>query len=91
MKPIVFTNEPVGSIAGKAEAETVARNIMIILTRTGNEFRLLPWDEYKEHRLKDGGFSEDEKMYFDQVVKFCRSPQTAELFSPAWAVVRGGL
>lgn len=87
MKPSDFTRSPVGSVARKAEAETVARNVMVILSRMGDEFRLLSWDEYKEQRLKDGNFTEKEKPYFDQVVKFCRSAEAAELFSPAWADV----
>lgn len=87
MNPSDFTDNPMGSVAKKSEAETVARNIMVILKRTGNKFRLLSWDEYKEHRLKDGHFNEVEKNYFDQVVKFCRSVETAELFSPVWAKV----
>lgn len=87
MKPSDFIKEPVGSVARKAEAETVARNVMVILRRTGDEFRLLTWDEYKVERLKDGNFTEGEKAYFDQVVKFCRSAETAELFSPVWAEV----
>jgi len=38
MKPSDFTTQPMGSVLGKYEAETVAKNIMLILKRTGDEF-----------------------------------------------------
>ena len=65
--PATFTNYPWSSVLQNHESEMIARNIMIILTRTGNEFRELTWDEYKTERLKDGQFTENEKRYFDQV------------------------
>ncbi len=74
-----------GSVLQKSEAETIARNIMVILFRTGDTFRPLSWEEYKEERLKDGQFSEGEKRYFDQVIDYCDSPKTAKLFSKEWA------
>lgn len=85
MKPSDFTNYPIASILQKNEAEAIARNIMVILRRTGNTWRNLPWDEYVEHRKKDGNFTESEKVYFDKVIGYCQSPETAKLFSPtAW-------
>jgi len=75
---------PYGSRAGKTEAEVVAKNIMMILERTGDKFRVLPWDEYKAERLKDGEFSNQEYDLFKQVIGFCKSADTATLFAPAW-------
>lgn len=82
--PSNFTVQPIASVLRKSEAETIARNIMVILERTGNTFRNLSWEEYKEERLKDGHFTESEKKYFDQVIDYCASAETARLFSPAW-------
>lgn len=84
MKPSDFTSYPWGSVAGKSEAEVVARNIMVILSRTGNEFRNLDWEEYKEEREKDGNFSPSEKPYFEEVLPYCKSADTAKLFSEKW-------
>ena len=85
MKPSDFMSDPMGSIARKSEAETIARNIMVILKRTGDTFRLLTWDEYKSERLKDSSFTESERFYFDQVIEHCVSGEAAQGFSPAWA------
>ena len=60
MKPSNFTKQPIASVLQKSEAETIARNIMVILKRTGDSFRPLSWDEYKAERLKDGHFTESE-------------------------------
>jgi hypothetical protein len=77
-----------GSVARKSEAETVARNIMFILKATGDEWRSLTWDEYKMERQTNGqGFSEKEKPYFEQVVGYCVSEQTARLFCSGWKEV----
>ena len=60
LKPSDFMGaHPFDSLMQKSESETIARNIMAILGRTGNKFRLLNWDEYKKERLKDGNFNED--------------------------------
>ena len=59
--PSDFKVFPWSSVSKNSETETIAQNIMIILSRTGNEFRELSWDEYKEERLKDGGFSDRER------------------------------
>lgn len=87
MKPSDFTSYPwdcVLNVAHKAENEMIAQNIMIILKRTGNEFRPLTWDEYKTERLKDKGFSDIEKGYFDAVIEWCKNSDTAQLFSKSW-------
>lgn len=84
MKPSDFTSQPYSSVIGKSEAETIARNIMVILKRTGNEFRNLSWEEYSTERKKDGAFTDSEKRYFDQVIDYCQSSETAQLFSLTW-------
>ena len=68
----------------QSEYETIAQNVMVILKRTGDEFRPLTFEEYKEERMKDENFSEKERAYFDEVIKFCVSAETAILFSKAW-------
>jgi len=84
MNPSDFTRSPFDSVLKNRESETVARNIMVILSRTGNEFRLLPWEEYKQERIKDGNFTESEKQYFDRVAGFCVSAESAKAFCPSW-------
>ena len=83
-KPADFNKQPWGSVLHNSECETIARNIMVILERTGNKFRKLTWDEYKSERQKDSNFTVGEKLYFDQVIGFCRSADTAVLFSVQW-------
>lgn len=84
MKPSNFTGYPWGSILQKSECETIARNIMLILKRTGDKFRPLTFDEYKSERLKDGNFTESEKRYFDKVIDYCKSADTAKVFCEGW-------
>lgn len=83
-KPSNYTKQPMGSVLQKSEAETVARNIMVILWRTGDEWRDLSIDEYKEERMKDGGWSAFEEHYFNDVLPYCKSPDTAALFCKGW-------
>lgn len=85
MKPSNFNKHPWNSVTQNSESETVARNIMVIMGRTGDEWRELSWDEYKEERLKDGNFSISEKQFFDRVTPYCKSADTAVLFSAEWA------
>lgn len=83
-KPSDFTTYPFGSVFNKSEYETIARNVMTILSRTGNEFRGMCWTEYKKERLKDGDFSEGEKSFFIQVMPYCVSSKQAKKFSKSW-------
>lgn len=83
-KPSAFTRKPWDCIFQKSEYETIACNIMVILERTGDEFRPLEWEEYKTKRLKDGNFTMNEKQYFDKVVFYCQSAENAEQFSNEW-------
>lgn len=50
MKPSNFIAFPIESVFHNYEIEAVARNIMVILARTGDTFRSLEWDEYKAER-----------------------------------------
>jgi len=84
MKPSNFLNFPFSSIFKNCECETIALNIMLILKRLGDEFKQLSWEEYKIERLKDKGFSNEEKKYFDKVVMFCSSADQARKFSRVW-------
>ena len=83
-KPSEFAKHPFSSVLQNCESETIACNIMQILKRTGDTFRPLTWDEYKLEREKDGSFTEREKGYFDDVIDYCASDQTARLFSKSW-------
>jgi hypothetical protein len=85
MNPSNFVKYPWDSVLRNAEAEIVAQNIMVILGRTGNTWRVLDWEEYKTERLKDGDFTQGERSPFDSVIGYCKSPDTAVLFSPEWA------
>ncbi len=85
LKPSNFTSTPFDSVLKKSEAETVARNVMVILKRTGDEFRLLSWEEYRQERMKDGSFTESEKTYFEQVAGFCTTAAAAQAFCAGWA------
>ena len=87
MNPSDFTDHPYNSICRKCECETVARNIMAILERHGNKWKLLTWEEYERQRIEDGDFTLSEKSYFDRVVKYCQSAGDAITFSPEWAKV----
>ena len=84
LKPSDFKVQPWNSATGTCESEIIARNIMVILSKTGDEWRELTWEEYKEQRLKDGNFSSVEGGLFDKVVRFCKSADTAVLFSKTW-------
>ena len=85
MKPSNFTDHPYESIVGKFESEIVAANIMLILKRTGDTWRPLSWDEYKEARKEDGNFSMKERKFFEEVSPFCTSAVQAQIFCPTWA------
>jgi hypothetical protein len=87
MKPSDFQRYPWSSRAGKAEAETVALNIILILVSTGNEWRKLPEKEHKAERKKDSNYTPAELEYFRQVRDYTVSPEAARLFSPYWQEV----
>lgn len=85
--PSNYCIKPWNSVLQKSEAETVARNIMAILNRTGNTWRELSFVEYEKERLKDGNYSSIEQQYFNEVIGYCKSPGTAILFSDSWKEV----
>ncbi len=78
---------PFSSVRQKTEAEIVAQNIMSILARTGDTFSPLTYEQYRVWRVDDGHFSDREKPYFEDVIGFCRSEETARLFSKSWKEV----
>ena len=84
-KPGDYTKFPSDSVLKKWECGRVAVNIMVILKRTGNEFRGLSYEEYKTERLKDGEYSDGEKPYFNKAIEHCKNAETASAFSPNWA------
>lgn len=84
MLPGDFATFPYDSVTQNTEHEVIARNIMIILARTGNIWRNLSWEEYVQERIKDGGYCYNEKSMFDKVVGYCVSEDAARLFSPSW-------
>ena len=88
MKPSDFIIFPWNSVTKNAECEIIIVNIMKILKRTGDTFRELLYDEYKSERLKDKNYSDSEKTYFDKVINYCKSEDTAKLFSSIWAEIK---
>lgn len=83
-KPSDFLNYPSRSIFNKSEYEYIALNIMKILTKTGDKFRSISWEEYRKEREKENNFSCGEKIFFNQVRKFCESSVQARTFSSQW-------
>ena len=82
--PSDFMKHPYDSIFQNNEAETILRNIMVILKRTGNIWRELSFEEYKSERNKDGGWSDAEEGIFEKVVKYSYSELMAWKFSKNW-------
>lgn len=86
LKPSRFASiHPFDSVFGSFEHEIVAKNIMVILSRSGDVFRSLSCEEYERERLKDGNFSLREELFFKDVIGYCKSPDTAVLFCKVWA------
>lgn len=97
IKPSDLKNRfPLDSTLQKIECEIVARNIMVILARTGDKFRKLEWEEYRLERIKDANdsankntpFSEYEKPYFDAVAYLSKGREEQLVgFSNDWRKV----
>lgn len=83
-QPSQFMKHPYDSVFANFEKEVVARNIMVILKRTGDTFRELSWEEYRTERLKDKGFHESEIVAFDSVVGYTITEENARQFSLEW-------
>lgn len=87
--PSQFLNFPFNCIHQKSEFETVARNIMVILFRTGNVFRELSFEEYKEERMKDGHWTDVEEVYFHHLSYLSEGDlEKICTFSPAWNICK---
>ncbi len=85
-KPSQFSSIfPFASVVQNTEQEIVAKNIMVILKRTGDKFRSLSWKEYKSERLKDGNFSEmKEHEFFNKIQFYTRNERSARCFCTVW-------
>ena len=80
---------PCMSVFGKAEAESVAQNIMKVLENTGDTFRELCWGEYVKE--KEGKINSDDRWFFKEVVKYCETEEAAREFAVVWwRIVRNG-
>ena len=90
LKPSDFAFWPKESKCWKMEPESVAENVMVILARTGNLWRPLSWEEYKQERINDGNFNKWEQDLFEHVAKYCVSPEVAKEFSPDWEAAYNG-
>lgn len=84
LKPSDFLVFPCGSVSGKTEYECVARKIMRILARLGDNWQSLTWEQYVAERKKDGDFQSIEVHYFAEARRYCENAETAVSFSPAW-------
>jgi len=85
--PSHYLQRPVGSVSQNGDTETIARNIMAILSREGNQFRELSFDEYKLSRIQDGATEfavSAEKPHFDIAAPYCISAQRANDFCEGW-------
>ncbi|PID34886.1 MAG: hypothetical protein CR971_00920 [candidate division SR1 bacterium] len=86
-KPSDFSKiRPWSSIFQNVECETIALNIVGILARTGDEWRELKWEEYKEEREKEGVSLSSKHEYFEAISEYCSTYKTARLFSPDWKI-----
>lgn len=84
-KPSDFITWPWSSVKQNSECEQIAKNIMVVLKRTGDTFRPLTWEEYKSDiETRERTVPDSEKAYFDNVIDFCKSADTAQLFSESW-------
>lgn len=80
--PKVFTDKPFSSILQKSEAETIARNVMVIRDRLGKWE--LTAEEYQREREKDGSFTLGELGYFKEVAPLIRDSVGAMNFCETW-------
>ena len=76
--------KPWDSVVQKSEYETVCRNILVILSRTGDTWRALGFDEYKKERLEDGHFSHQEEDAFNEVKQYTLNAFAAARFCNVW-------
>lgn len=85
LAPSTFNIRPVQSIFSSGKAELVAWNIMAILSRTGDAFRELTFEEYEKERLKDSiRLDSWEKEWFERVLPHTVSAEVAGAFCVSW-------
>lgn len=85
MKPSEFTNMPQNSVLQDYRASRMARNIMFILRRTGNNWRLVEWVEYQKNFQNDPDFNpKTDPELFTKVAPYCISVAAARTFSHTW-------
>lgn len=84
--PSIFTNHPFESVMHKMEPEIIARNIMVIRARCGDNWPL-SFDQYRTEREKDGGHgcANYEKQSFDEIIAMIPDALGAISFSKTWA------
>ena len=81
---------PWDSVFQNSESETVAQNIAKIQARTGDQFRVLSKDEYREECEKDGNMGKvlygDWKCPFgyDDIAAYMQSPHSAAKVCKDW-------
>lgn len=95
LKPSHFTSFPYSSTLQNSESETIALNIQIIRSQTGDEWPKDPkdadereanWGVYKARRISHGNdFTQSEREYFDRVYPLVSDPISAIAFAPKWA------
>lgn len=86
-KPSNYLGYAMGSILQNSESETIARNIMVVLSKMGDTFKELTFEQYSEARRADGASERDmmlEKPYFEKVSPHCVSAETADAFCKGW-------
>lgn len=88
-KPSDFSKVfPYSSLLQDGDSEQIAKNIMLIIARTQDAWRVLPLDEYEQEIANDGRkVSHNERIHFNLVVAHCASEDNARNFSPSWAGV----
>lgn len=87
-RPSAFIGYPKCSRSDDHNIQQVAQNIMVILSETGNTFRVLRWDEYREARNnKERVCGDLEYAAFIEAKKWCVSSGIALLFCPKWAEI----
>jgi hypothetical protein len=84
-RPSHFTNYPWSSVKQKSEWESIAQNIMRVMSEHGNDFSIgLSLEQYTAYREKEGGSVRISQESFDELMEYCKSAETAKLFSKDW-------
>jgi hypothetical protein len=84
LKPSDFVMRPWDSVPQNTETEIVARNIMVISMRLGDEWGNVTRDQYIAERTKDGNYSEREGDILDGLYPQLNDVIGAIAFSPTW-------